>query len=235
MLKRNLDGAWSDGVGTAISAAQGITVSDGPNLPGAYKSGHAAIYVGGDNIAEAHGSGVTKTRLDDVKHVRYIIYRPVHPEVAQRAAGYARQLTKRHTGVDGKLMDGKYAYGGAAGSLFNSRHMGAKGNRLIDHVSRFLSEPAANLAVPNFFCSMFVYTVYEIAQGKNGFSFDPYSVDPKFYHKLLHSRVDLYTKVGKYIHVHANGQIVLLQVKVERSPFRISYNSTGDSHHAQDS
>ena len=28
---------------------------------------------------------------------------------------------------------------------------------------------------------------------------------------------------------------VLLQVKVERGPFRISYNSTGDSHHAQDS
>ena len=30
-------------------------------------------------------------------------------------------------------------------------------------------------------------------------------------------------------------QSVLLQVKVERSPFRVSYNSTGDSHYAQDS
>ena len=35
--------------------------------------------------------------------------------------------------------------------------------------------------------------------------------------------------------VEAAREIVLLQVKVERGPFRISYNSTGDSHHAQDS
>jgi hypothetical protein len=206
MLKRNFDGLRSDPIGKIISAAQGITVSHGPNLPGAYLSGHAAIYVGGDEIAEAHGPGVTTTKLEKVKHVRYTIYRPVHPEVAERAAGYAVQLTQRRLqGLGKKFLDGNYALGsgGAAGSLFSSRHMGAKGYCLIDHVYRFLSDPAAKLAVPNFFCSMFVYTVYEIAQGENRFFYDPYSVDPKFYHKLLHSRQDLYAKVGKYIHVHS--------------------------------
>lgn len=211
MLKRNLDGFKSDPIGCTISFMQGITVSSGQNLPGAYISGHAAIFVGGDQIAEATGDGVGLTNLEDVKHTRYIIYRCHNQNVAQRAARYARQLTQRHRAVDGSFLDGNYRAGfsdGAAGSLFKSRHMGDKGGTLMNHVNQFLNQPAANLAVPNFFCSMFVFVVYEVALGENHrFHYDPYSVDPKFYHKILHSRPDLYNKVGKYIHVHSNGQM----------------------------
>lgn len=48
---------------------------------------------------------------------------------------------------------------------------------------------------------MFVYTVYEVASDDNQkFNYDPYAIDPKFYHKILESRAGLYNKLGKYIH-----------------------------------
>lgn len=207
MLKRNLDGFKSDPLGSTISFIQGITVSSGQNLPGAYISSHSAIFVGGDQIAESIENGVGLTNLNDVKHTRYIIYRCHDQNVAQQAADYARDLAQRRGNVGG----GNYSLGfrdGAMGSLFKSRHMGEKGTIFMNHVNQFLNQPAANLAVPNFFCSMFVFVVYEVALGENHrFHYDPYTVDPKFYHKILHSRPDLYNKVGKYIHVHSNGQM----------------------------
>ena len=36
------------------------------------------------------------------------------------------------------------------------------------------------------------------------FTLDPYSVDPKFYHKLLDGAVEKYKFLGKYIHVHSD-------------------------------
>jgi hypothetical protein len=131
----------------------------------------------------------------------------VNQEVATRAADYARLLaTKRTRGLNGNLVDGNYIlWTGAMPSLFTTKRQGTRGNRLMEHLKLFISNPDAKLQTPDFFCSMFVYAVYELALGAQGFGFDPYSVDPKFYHKILNEKPDLYRKEGKYIHVISNG------------------------------
>jgi len=231
LLKRNLDGFKSDPLGNIISFMQMITVSSGTNLPGAYVSGHAAIYLGADRIAEANGGGVVITPLasEEVKHVRYIVYRCSDQPTALRAAEIAETLnTRRRTARKWSLrkfgfkqvhVDGKYAGGRAALSLLNPRHKGrlGMGDQLLADVTEIYTDPQSTLATPNFFCSMFVYTVYEVASDDNRkFNYDPYSIDPKFYHKILESRPGLYTKQGKYIHAVSEtvmGQECLRSVK----------------------
>lgn len=206
LLKRNLDGFKSDPIGNTISFMQMITMSSGDNLPGAYVSGHAAIFVGGDQVAEATGAGVSLTNLNqEIKYTRYLVYRCFDAEAANRAAQYARRLTERRQGVNGNFLDGNYALGKAFASLATTRHMGDRGQRLMNHVNQYVTGQNNNLAVPDFFCSMFVYTVFEVALENNErFGFDPYSVDPKFYHKILDTS-HRFQKLGKYIHVISNG------------------------------
>ena len=214
LLKRNLDGFKSDPLGNIISFMQMVTVSSGTNLPGAYVSGHAAIYIGNDRIAEANGHGVVITQLDgDVKHVRYIVYRHSNHDTAQIAAEIAeilctrRRVARKWSWLKLKKVktqvDGKYSAGRAALSLLNPRQKGrlGMGDQLIEDVFEIYTNRESNLVTPNFFCSMFVYTVYEVAsQDNEKFNYDPYSIDPKFYHKILETRKGLYTKEGKYIH-----------------------------------
>lgn len=207
LLKRNLDGFKSDPIGNVISAMQMITMSSGQNLPGAYVSGHAALYDGNGAVAEANGNGVVLTPLTDVNHVRYIVYRCSNQQAAERAADIAVLLTGRRRMGRGffggeKFKDGTYAGGWAAASLLNPRQKGplGMGDRLLQDVQEIANNPQSNRATPNFFCSMFVYTVYEVALPQHlRFNFDPYSIDPKFYHKLLESNGN-FQKQGKYIH-----------------------------------
>jgi hypothetical protein len=203
LLKRNLDGFKSDALGNTISFMQMLNPSHGDNLPGAYLSGHAAIFIEGDQVAEAIGDGVSLTSLNgNIKHTRYIVFRCTNPQAAANAAKYAKLLTERHRGVNEDFVDGKYAPWKAARSLTTTRHMGKNGKRLMDHVNQYVS--GQKVVVPNFFCSMFVYTVFEVAlEANERFGYDPYSVDPKFYHKILDTS-QLFEKKGKYIHVISN-------------------------------
>ena len=221
LLKQNLDGFKTDPIGCTISFFQKITVSSGKNLPGAYLSGHAAIYVGNDQVAEATGSGIGLSELKHphMKHTRYIVYRSILPEVGIDAADYARRLTRRHdTGGKKYILfgennrDGNYSLPGAFASLATTKRIGKRGAGLLGEVWAFCrggedGGPGGRGIIPDFFCSQFVFVVHELAMMDHGvpaFEFDPYSVDPKFYHKILNDDVIRYKFVGKYIPVHSD-------------------------------
>lgn len=203
LLKRNLDGYISDPIGRVISLMQSITVSSEEHLDGSYASGHAALYTGNGSVAEATGDGVVLNNLDDLKHTRYIVYRCINVEAAARAAEYGRRLTVRTNG------GGAYSLGGAFASLLTTKRVGERGRQLLNNVHEFVTQENHNLMVPDFFCSMFVFTVYEVALQDQRFDLDPYSIDPKFYHKILNLNPQLFQKMGKYIHAHSDDRMYI--------------------------
>jgi len=118
--------------------------------------------------------------------------------------------TNRHKDNNGKYTDGKYLLlgGGALTSPFTRKKISPKGSMLLKYIKSKMTAEGLPW-VPDFFCSMFVYAVYEVAlvDFRLDFGFDPYAIDPKFYHKILDENIVVYSKEGQYVHVLHNNEL----------------------------